>query len=77
MNIFAKFIRYLLFLWSFGCYGGTIDPNIPDQKYLDFGSKFYCVVKLCGTYQDNSLFCASGVIIEKHFVLTAAHVVEG
>ena len=77
MNIFAKFIRYLLFLWSFGCYGGTIDPNIPDQKYLDFGSKFYCVVKLCGTYQDNSLFCASGVIIEKHFVLTAAHVVKG
>jgi hypothetical protein len=58
-------------------YGGTIDPNIPDQKYLDFGSKFYCVVKLCGTYDDDSLFCASGVIIEKHFILTAAHVVKG
>jgi hypothetical protein len=74
-------IKKILILALFGLcslsYGGTIDPNIPDQKYLDFGSKFYCVVKLCGTYEDNSLFCASGVIIEKHFILTAAHVVEG
>lgn len=57
-------------------YGGTIDPNISDQKYVDFGSEFYCVVKLCGTYEDDTMFCASGVIIEKNFVLTAAHVVK-
>jgi len=70
------FLFALLGLCSLS-YGGTIDPNISDQKYLDFGSKFYCVVKVCGTYEDDSLFCASGVVIEKHFVLTAAHVVQG
>jgi hypothetical protein len=71
-------MRYLLILLLLCCsvYGGTIDPSIPDQKYLDFGSKFYCVAKLCGTYQDNTKFCASAVIIENNFVLTAAHVVQ-
>ena len=72
--------RLIIFLFLVLCslsYGGTIDPNISDQKYLDFGSKFYCVVKLCGSYNDDSLFCASGVIIDKHFILTAAHVVQG
>jgi hypothetical protein len=70
------FLFSLLGLCSIS-YSGTIDPNISDQKYLDFGSKFYCVVRLCGTYQDDTRFCASGVIIEKHFVLTAGHVVKG
>jgi hypothetical protein len=77
MFILKKFFFLTLFGLCTVSYSGTIDPNIPDQKYLDFGSKFYCVVKLCGTYQDESKFCASGVIIEKHFVLTAGHVVKG
>jgi hypothetical protein len=75
---FIKQIFLGVFLGFFSLsHAGTIDPNIPDQKYLDFGSKFYCVVKLCGTYEDSSVFCASGVIIDKHFILTAAHVVKG
>jgi len=77
MLLFRKLFFLLLFISFSLSYGGTIDPNIPDQKYLDFGSEFYCVVKLCGTYEDNTIFCASGVIIEKNFVLTAAHVVKG
>jgi hypothetical protein len=76
MFVFKKIFLLLLIGLSSISQAGTIDPNIPDQKYLDFGSKFYCVVKLCGKYKDDSLFCASGVVIEKHFVLTAAHVVK-
>jgi hypothetical protein len=26
---------------------GTIDPNTPDSKHLEYGSKFPSVVKLC------------------------------
>lgn len=77
MISFRKLFFFLFFIVNSLSYGGTIDPNIPDQKYLDFGSEFYCVVKLCGTYEDNTMFCASGVVIEKNFVLTAAHVVKG
>lgn len=56
---------------------GTIDPNIPDQKYIEYGRKFKYIGKLCGSYTDNSLFCASAVVIKKHYIITAAHVVKG
>jgi hypothetical protein len=69
-------ILFLLFPSFNILYAGTIDPNISDQKYLNFGNKFYCVVKLCGTYKDNQKFCGSGVIIDENFLLTAAHVVK-
>ena len=56
-------------------YGGTIDPNTPDKKYIEYGSKFESVVKICGKYRDDMSFCASAVIINDHWILTAAHVV--
>lgn len=56
--------------------GGTIDPNTPDSKYIEYGKKFECVMKICGIYNDETKFCASCVVINKHWVLTAAHVVE-
>lgn len=77
MLLFRKLFFCLFFAAVSLSYGGTIDPNISDKKYIDFGSDFYCVVKLCGTYEDDTVFCASGVIIDKNFVLTAAHVVKG
>lgn len=55
---------------------GTIDPSIPDSKYISYGSQFEYVGKLCGTYNDGSKFCASAVAIDDHFILTAAHVVK-
>jgi hypothetical protein len=63
-------------LFSEACYSGTIDPNTPDQKYVEYGEKFEYVHGLCGTYKDNSLFCASAVAIAPNWILTAAHVVE-
>jgi hypothetical protein len=57
-------------------YGGTIDPSTPDKQYIEFGEKFYCIFPICGTYNDNTKFCASCVIIDSNHILTAAHVVE-
>lgn len=57
-------------------YAGTIDPNILDEKYIEFGKKFECVYQICGQYEDDSLFCASAVAINDNWVLTAAHVVK-
>ena len=58
-------------------YGGTIDPSTPDSKYVEYGSKFHSVVKICGSYEDGSLFCASACLIDDYNFLTAAHVVHG
>lgn len=58
-------------------YGGTIDPLTPDSKYIDFGKEFYCIHELYGTYEDNTNFCGSAVVIDDHHILTAAHLVKG
>jgi hypothetical protein len=67
----------LLFLFSSTGFSGTIDPNIPDNKYVEYGQKYECVVGICGNYEDNSPYCASAVIIKPRWILTAAHVVKG
>lgn len=59
------------------CLSGTIDPNIPDHKYVEYGQKYECVIGICGSYENNGLYCASAVAIKPNWVLTAAHVVKG
>jgi hypothetical protein len=56
--------------------GGTRDPNINDENYIDYGSKFGCVVAICGKEDDDGPYCASGVAIKPNWVLTAAHVIK-
>lgn len=62
------------------CLAGTIDPSVPDSKYLEYGSKFECVVRVEGICEcevgKKHGFQASGVAISKNWVLTAAHVVK-
>lgn len=57
-------------------YSGTIDPNVSDKKYIEYGEQFGYVGKLCGSYEDGTKFCASAVAIDDHHILTAAHVVQ-
>lgn len=54
---------------------GTIDPNVPDKKYIEYGEKFSCVVRICGKYNDDTGFCGSAVVIKPNWIITAAHVV--
>lgn len=55
---------------------GTIHPLTPDEKYIEYGKKFTNVVQVCGSYEDKSMFCASAVIIDKNWIVTAAHVIK-
>jgi len=59
--------------------GGTIRPEISDQEYLDYGKKHECVVKLSGRLKNQEkevIASGSGVVIDAHWILTAAHVVD-
>lgn len=74
-------IKNLLIIGSIFCgnnlYSGTIDPNIPDEKYIEAGDKFDCVLEILGSYEKNKqLFSASCVAIDQNWILTAAHVVK-
>lgn len=68
----------LFFLCSIS-YGGTGSPETADDKYLDYGTKFPSVVRICGSYKQNpqEQYCGSAVIISPHYIVTAAHVVRG
>lgn len=62
------------------CYGGTRDPSVPDQRYVEYGEKHECVVPIygdcdCGNGRPHQ-FAASAVVISPRWVLTAAHVVK-
>ena len=77
-NIIKILVAGFLIFLNASIYSGTIDPNIPDQKYLEYGEKFGCVVEIMGSYEHSKqLFSASCVAIDPHWVLTAAHVVKG
>ena len=62
---------------------GTIDPKVPDAKYVEYGKQHECVVQIGGEYPDQSIegkrvgFIASSVVIKPRVVLTAAHVIDG
>lgn len=56
---------------------GTISEKISDQKYVDYGSEYDCVIKIEGSYEKGESFFASAVAIKPKWVITAAHVVKG
>lgn len=69
-------ILILLLIFSSVLHAGTIDPATSDSKYIEYGSKFECVAMVAGSYQDDTLYEGSAVIIDDHNFLTAAHVVN-
>ncbi len=58
---------------------GTIDQNVPDSKYIEYGDKHPSVVKIEGNYdnEESTYFYASAVVIKPRWFLTAAHVIKG
>lgn len=62
-------------------YAGTTDPQIPDKKYVEYGSNFKSVVGIEVTVKDkktdkDSTNLGSAVVINENWIITAAHVVE-
>lgn len=76
MKIFACIIL-LCFLYS-PTIAGTIDPDVPESKYIEYGKKYQCVLPIVGIYNDkeNNFFRGSCVVIDDSHILTAAHVVS-
>jgi hypothetical protein len=70
-------IAILLVFAPFCVQAGTIDPTVPDSKYVEYGEKYGCVLPLAGILGDklNTQFKASCVVISEYYILTAAHVV--
>jgi Trypsin len=76
MKLFTFLLgNYIVLFFSTIMLAGTIDPNTPDSKYIEYGSKFHNTVKLC-CFDGKGLSCGSAVVIDPHWILTAAHVVE-
>lgn len=74
-----KFILCLAFMAIFLglASAGTRDPNVPDNKYIEYGQQYECVLPIMGILNDelNSNFRGSCVVIDEYHVLTAAHIV--
>jgi len=84
-EILARLLRYvaLAFVTS-TAFAGTIDPNTPDSKYVEFGKKFPCVVRIRADQyhqkEDKTIRVrqwGSAVIVRPNWVLTAAHIAAG
>ena len=71
-------VAILLVFTPFCVQAGTIDPAVPDSKYVEYGEKYECVLPIMGVMGDqlNSQFRASCVVINENYILTAAHVVQ-
>lgn len=83
-EFFVRLVRYFIFvLWGTAALAGTIDPGTPDRKYVEFGKQFPFVkriraVELAPANPKNVVtWYASAVLIKPHWVLTAAHVLDG
>lgn len=83
-EFFVRLVRYvILVLWGAAAFAGTIDPNTPDEKYLEFGKQFPFVMRIRAVElkpvdpKSVVTWHASAVLIQPHWVLTAAHVLDG
>lgn len=59
---------------------GTIDPKVPDSKYLSYGQRHKCVALIGGDMPSEgstARFKASAVVVRPNIVITAAHVIDG
>jgi len=69
-------INLIMIIISSLAFGGTVDPNTNDSKYLEYGEKFYYVLKLEGKSPKDEVVWASCVIINNRWIVTAAHVMK-
>lgn len=71
-------MRYLLLLIGMfltsAINAGTIDPNVDDNKYLEYGADHECVFRISGVEKSGKNFLGSCVLIRPRFILTAAHI---
>jgi hypothetical protein len=74
MKIFL--LIFIVLLNTTATFGGTRDPNTPDSKYLEYGKKHKCVIKITTITKEDKKAYGSAVAIDPYWVLTAAHLVK-
>lgn len=72
-----KILTFLLgvFLFVSNSFAGTIDPNVEDSKYIEYGSNFKHTVKII-CYDEKGESSGSAIIIDDNWIITAAHIVK-
>jgi hypothetical protein len=77
--MYKVLLALILGLIQFNLLAGTIDQNVADSKYIEYGNKHESVVKIEGNYDNekSTYFYASAVVIKPRWILTAAHVLKG
>lgn len=70
------FIMGLLLILNSIVVAGTIDPATPDEKYVEYGSKFENTGEIV-CYDSKGMSVGSAVVYKPHWIVTAAHVVHG
>lgn len=85
-EFFARLLRFVIIFLAASrvAVAGTIDPDTPDAKYVEFGKQFPNVVRIRANVACDNPDCelkthvqyGSAVIIRAHWILTAAHVVK-
>lgn len=74
-----KSLVYAFCLWSLfagSIYSGTIHPNISDNKHIEYAQSFEHVVRLTVIDNSNRKMLGSAVVINDHWIITAAHMVQ-
>lgn len=71
-----NFFLLIVCLYSTVSFGGTRDPRTPDSKYIEYGKKHTCVLKITTVSEKKQIANGSAVAIDPMWVLTAAHVVK-
>lgn len=60
------------------CFAGTVNPDVPDSEYVEYGKKFGYVARLlCEDEKSGICHDGSCVLIAPQVAVTAAHVVDG
>ena len=75
LKIYAMGLLFLL-LMSGTVFGGTRDPKIADQHYVEYGKKFKSVVRIRAVGKAGEKHYASAVLIKPHWALTAGHILH-
>lgn len=75
MKIIIQILIYGIFIGNIG-YSAITDPNVSDQKYIDYAQEFSSVQKILVSYKDGVFGEGSCVVISPHWILTSAHIVD-
>lgn len=66
----------ILMLLLSSCCGGTIDPEVADAVYVNYGKKFPNVIRIMTFDAGNKVQQGSAVVIGPKWTITSAHIVD-